>query len=125
MKKVLLFLSVSLILFSCGDKKVKKEIVPEKKIEKVVIPEVKKETPKPILIFTVQIGAFKKQNSKFSSIENVNISTENNIYKYRLGTFSTYKEARNSRRKLLDIYPGAFVQAVKNGRGIKIKEALK
>ena len=80
---------------------------------------------KPVLIFTVQIGAFKKQNSKFSSLQNVQVSSENSMYKYRLGAFETYKEAKSYRRKLLNKFPGAFVQAVKNNKPITIQEAIK
>jgi hypothetical protein len=47
------------------------------------------------------------------------------MFVYRLGSFETYKEARDSRRKLRNTYPGAFVQALKNGNRIEIKNALK
>lgn len=126
MKKVLVFLSFALVFISCGGKEVKKEKnVPEKKVETVAVPVIKKVTPRSILVFTVQIGANKKESTMFSSIENVQVSNEKGMYKYRLGVFETYKEAKSYRKAILKKFPGAFVQAVKNGIGIEIKEALK
>lgn len=120
-----IYLSFIMLLISCGSKEVKKEALPEKKVEKITVPVVKEEAPKPTLVFTVQIGAFKKQNSRFSSIQDVQVSSENNMYKYRLGTFETYKEAKFYKRTLLSKYPGSFVQAVKNNKPITIQEAIK
>jgi cell division protein FtsN len=125
MKKILLLLSFTLVFISCGSKEPKKEIIPEKKTEEVKTPEVKKERLKPILFFTVQIGAFKNKKARFSSLENVTISSENNMYKYRLGSFETYQEAKSFRKTLLNKFPGAFVQAVKNKQAISIQEAIK
>ena len=126
MKKLFLVLSFTLVFISCKNKEQKKEIVLEKKVEKPQTPSiVKKEKSKPILIFTVQIGAFKKRNITFSALENVQVSSENNMYKYRLGSFETYLEAKSFRKKLLNKFPDAFVQAVKNNQAISIEEALK
>jgi hypothetical protein len=125
MRKLFVLLSFTLILTSCGDKEPKKEIVPEKKVEEVKTPIVKKETAKPILVFTVQIRASKNKLKKYSSVDNVQIFNENNMYKYRLGSFKTYQEAKSYRRTLLQKFPGAFVQAVKNNQPISIQEALK
>lgn len=125
MKKILLLLSFIMVLISCGNNEPKKEVVPEKKTEEVKTPEVKKEAPKPILVFTVQIGAFKNKKTRYSSLEKVTISSENNMYKYRLGSFETYQEAKSFRKTLLNKFPGAFVQAIKNKQAISIQEAIK
>ena len=125
MKKFFVFLCLSLFIISCGGKEPKKEIIPEKKVEEVKTPIVKKEVRKSTLIFTVQIRASKKKLKKYSSVENVVIFNEEGMYKYRLGSFKTYKEARLFRKKLLLNYPGAFVQAVKNSQSISIQEAIK
>ncbi len=125
-KHISLVLIFSLILFSCGKKEPKKVVKP-------VAPktEIKKEEPKEIevkedvLIFTVQIGAFYKVNQRYSALPNVTTYNVSPWYKYSLGAFSTYQEARTSRRNIIDTYPGAFVQALKNGNPIPIKEALK
>jgi N-acetylmuramoyl-L-alanine amidase len=119
------YLSFMFVLISCGAKEVKKEVLPEKKVETVITPVEKVEAPKPALVFTVQIGAFKKQHSKFSSLENVQVSSENNLYKYRLGAFETYNKAKSYRKTVLNKFPGAFVQAVKNNKPITIQEAIK
>ena len=126
MKKFLVLLSVVSILISCGNKEAKKEVVvPVKKEEVVENKEVIKETPKPSLIFTVQIGATKKASAIFSSISEVNVSQEKGMFKYRLGAFSTYMEAKNFRRKILSKYPGSFVQALKDNEPISVQEAIK
>lgn len=125
MKNILFLLSFMLILISCGGKEAKKEIIQEKKTEEIATPIVEKEVTEPVLVFTVQIGAFKKESTKFSSLENVHVFSENNLYKYRLGSFKTYQEAKSYRKKVLRNFPGAFVQAVKSKQPISIQEALK
>lgn len=117
-------ISFLFLLISCGDKQEKKVVIPVKKVEEPVkvVQEVVVEKP---LIFRVQIGAFSKINQKFTAIDNVIISNENGLFIYRLGSFETYKEARVSRRKLRNTYRGAFVQAVKDGKRVSIREALK
>ena len=115
------------ILFSCGKKEVKTvETVVEVPVKKDTIVEVIIEEPKkePVLIFTVQIAALDKPSEDFGSIENVALYKEDGYFKYRFGAFKTYKEARNSRWYLRDIYEDAFVQALKDGQPIHITEAL-
>ncbi|WP_347174781.1 SPOR domain-containing protein [Polaribacter uvawellassae] len=127
MKTLQVFLiSLFLVFISCGDKtpKGKEVVLPVKKVEtpvKVVDEEIKVQP----LTFKVQIGAFTSANKKFEMINDVTIVNENGLYKYRLGAFESYKEARSYRRSLLAKYPGAFVQAEKNDTSIQIKEALK
>jgi hypothetical protein len=118
--------SLFLVFISCGDKtpKEKEVVLPVKKVEttvKVVDEEMKTQP----LTFKVQIGAFTVANKKFEMINDVAIVNENGLFKYRLGSFESYKEARSFRRSLLAKYPGAFVQAEKNDTSIQIKEALK
>ncbi|MFN0728920.1 SPOR domain-containing protein [Polaribacter gochangensis] len=118
--------SLFLVFISCGDKtpKGKEVVLPVKKVE-TPVKTVDEEVKEPSLIFSVQIGAFSKENQKFAAIENVVVSNENGLFKYRLGAFETYNEARSLRRNLRNIYPGAFIQAVKNGEKVEIREALK
>lgn len=124
MKTIHFFLfSLFLVFISCGNKQEKKEELPVIKIEEPVkvVPEVVVEKP---LIFSVQIGAFSKENKQFSKIENVITSNENGLFIYRLGAFETYKEARVLRRKLRYKYYGAFVQALKGSERINIQQAM-
>lgn len=127
MKTLQVFLmSLFLIFISCGDKtpKEKEVVLPVNEVKepvKIVQEKVKKQP----LTFKVQIGAFTSANKKFEMINDVAIVNENGLFKYRLGSFKTYKEARSFRRSLLAKYPGAFVQAEKNDTSIQIKEALK
>ena len=124
MKKILILFSV--VLISCGSKEAKKEvIVPVKKEEMVEKKEILKETPKPSLVFTVQIGATKKSSVVYSSVKNVIISKESGMFKYRFGAFNSYQEAKKYRKSILSKYPDAFVQALKNSEAINIVEAIK
>jgi hypothetical protein len=118
---LLLFFCVTFLSCSKTDKK--EVVVPQEVKEKeLIIPVV--EAVKDRLVFTVQIAALKKVNSTIANIESVAVFQENSLVKYRLGSFNTYKEARNSRAQLIRVYKGAFVQALLNDAPIAIKEAL-
>lgn len=126
MKKYLILFIFSFIVFSCGKKEVKKETTQDKNL---IVKDSIKETVNeieivPELIFTVQIAALKNKNSRLSNLENIQVFQEGNLTKYRLGEFTTYKEARESRTSLILKYPGAFVQALKNGKPIHITKAF-
>lgn len=126
MKKVLLIFGILGFLISCNkEAEKKKEEVKPVEVKKAVkkIEEIKK-SKEPSLVFTVQVGAYKKANNNLSNVSNVQISQESNLYKYRLGTFLNYKDARKFRKKSLSTYPDAFVQAILNGKPISIKKAL-
>lgn len=116
------------MVFSCKKEVPKTEADP--KPEKV-IDTVKPKTQEavkpqiPSLVFTVQIGAYKMSNPDLTSVKNIQIQEENNLYKYRLGTFKSYQEARRYRRQLLPKYEDAFVQALRNGKAVSIEQALK
>lgn len=130
MKYFYTFIFAVLFLVSCDKKEIKKETlkdenpivldtIRETKVEIEEIEEV------PEIFFTVQIAALKKDNSDFKSIEKIQTFEEDNLTKYRIGQFETYQEARSFRASILNKYTGAFVQALKNGAPISIKEALK
>lgn len=132
MKSLQLFLlSLFLIFISCGDKAPKK-IKVDSEIKNIETPirvyteeMVEIEALIPTLVFTVQIGANKKESPVYSSIDNVQVSQENGMFKYRLGSFKTYQEAKLFRKTIVHKFPGAFVQAVKNKQAISIQEAIK
>lgn len=118
---LLLFFCVAFLSCSKTDKK--EVVIPQEIKEKeITIPVL--EVVKDKLVFTVQIAALKKVNNTIANIANVAIFQENSLVKYRLGSFNTYKEARNSRAQLIRVYKGAFVQALLNDAPIAIKEAL-
>ena len=120
-----IFLLGFLILFSCGEKEVKKTPPAEIKTVKDTVKAVKTVVKKvPEIVFTVQIAALKRPNSSYTKIEDIKTNEENGLMKYRMGFYETYKEARAVRRKLLKKYPGAFVQALKDGNPIPISQAL-
>jgi hypothetical protein len=136
MKKVLVALSISLFLISCGGKESKKEIVPEngveevrnsgvnkeeierkKRLEEAAALELKKEMEEPVMAFTIQIGALKNKNAKFDSLENVQVTLEDGLYKYRMGSFETYGQAKSHLKTLLCdcdyMYSGAYILKVR------------
>ena len=124
MKTIQLFLLCVLLVFiSCGGTQEKKEEIPVKKIEKPVKVEKEEKVEQP-LIFTVQIGAFEYGNNEIAAVKNVVTFKESNLFIYRLGSFTSYSEARKARRNLLNTYPDAFVQALKDGKRISIDKAL-
>lgn len=127
MRKFFLILIFASIVVSCNKKEVKNKTIKEEKlIVKDTLPKKIKEVVEiPEIIFTVQIAALKNDNTSFNSIENIQIFKENYLTKYRLGKFSTYKEARTYRTSILHKYPDAFVQALKKDAPINIKAALK
>ena len=129
MKNSLLFI-LGLFFISCTKNEKKAEIPSEKINTKDTIIAVKNEViendvvEKDQLVFKVQIAALKMKNKNFTNLENVDIYQENGLTKYRLGNLKTYQEARDYRSQLIDSYPGAFVQALRNDLPIPITTAL-
>jgi|KNS12NT20metaT_FD_contig_21_2256225_length_486_multi_4_in_0_out_0_1 N-acetylmuramoyl-L-alanine amidase len=125
MKKLTILMFFAVFLYSCDKKETPKNVEPV--IQKTApeieeIPQTKTETPK--LIFTVQIAALKTQNDDLKNLESVRIYKENGFTKYCLGSFDTYKEAKQYNNQIQYKYKGAFVQAFKNNEPIEILEAL-
>ncbi|WP_299671683.1 SPOR domain-containing protein [uncultured Polaribacter sp.] len=124
MKNIFLFI-LGIFFISCTKNEEKKVIpVENHKVTDTIVSLEKEVLKEDTLIFTVQIAALKNRNEKLADVADINIYEENSLIKYRLGTFETYKEAKNYRLQLLNTYKGAFVQALKNGIPITIKEAL-
>lgn len=115
---------VFILIISCGKKEEKKDSLDISKPDVTTIEPKSIVDEVPELIFTVQIAALKKENSTLANIDSVKTYKENGLTKFRFGEFSTYNEARKTRSLFLNKYPGAFVQAIKNGEPIHIKEAL-
>ena len=131
MKKISILTLTLLLVFSCGKKDVKSgsEQINESEVEvsvneadELTSPELEEEIP--VLIFTVQIAALKNQSEDFEYIDGIKVYYENDLTKYRLGTFETYQEAREFRTQILNEYNDAFIQALKNEQPISILEAL-
>ncbi|MDG1529122.1 MAG: SPOR domain-containing protein [Polaribacter sp.] len=119
-KNIFTFVVSCLIIASCAVKKPKQEIK-----EVIEVEEVDVEKKAPVLTYEVQIGAFDVENSALKAVKNVKIIFEESLYKYRLGSFTNYRKARNYRKSLLVKYPDAFVQALLDGKPISIDDALK
>ena len=108
-------------IFSCTKTNEKKEIPSESpKVEVLETPVLVKDK----LVFTVQIAALRTPNAKLASIVNVYIYDEDDLLKYRFGSFKTYAEAKIFRTDLKIKYQGVFVQAMLNDLPISITDAL-
>lgn len=120
---------VSLLIFasSCSDKKEetpKPKVEPKIEITEPVVVEEPVEEVKP-LVYTVQIGAFQNSNVTLeNSNPELNIVYEDGLNKFRLGEFSTYKDASNLKSKILTSYSDAFIVATNNDVRIYIGDAL-
>ena len=114
---ILMFFCIA--TFSCTKTDEVKEIpLEEPKDEVVVTPVFVKDK----LVFTVQIAALRKPNAKLASLSN--IYNEDDLLKYRFGSFKTYAEAKTYKIDLGIKHQGAFVQAMLNESPILIKDAL-
>lgn len=124
MKKVF-FLCFTFLFLFCT-KTEKKQESPVEVIQQIdtVAPVSGVEVQEDTLIFTVQIAALKNTNESLENLEGVSLYYENSLTKYRLGSFSTYQEAKESCRSLRKKYQDAFVQALLNDKAIAISEAL-
>jgi N-acetylmuramoyl-L-alanine amidase len=80
------------------------------------------------LVYMVQISASSLKTEikpgNFNGLSDVvEISTEDR-FRYTTGRFSDYSDAVKYRKKLIDIYPDAFVIAVKNNKVLPLQQAL-
>ena len=81
------------------------------------------------LSFHIQISSSKNKiatnSSFFKGLKNVERRNLNGIYKYTIGNFSDLNETSLVCDSIRNYYPDAFIFATKNGRRLKIKDALK
>ena len=79
--------------------------------------------------FLIQIASSKKPispNSRnFKGLKNVEEFKTSDRYKYAVGRKNSYNEVVNYSKVVKHYYPDAFVIAVKDGKIIPVKEALK
>ncbi len=78
-----------------------------------------------ILVYTVQIGAFKKRNNFIEKSSEVQwIKEGDSLIKYRFGNFETYREATVFKKTAQQLYPDAFIVPINKGSRIDISQAL-
>lgn len=79
------------------------------------------------LVFRVQLGAFARPISKgtFADVPDLTVvKTEDGLYKYMSGSYSTFEQAANAKAQLLvKGYGGAFIAAYKNGKRVPLEKA--
>lgn len=123
---------------------IKKEIkIVQKIIKKEPVLDIKKdqknETVKEVvtnleseneIVFKVQIAASNKKMdldaTNFKGLKNISVDSNGLIYKYTYGQTSDYSEAKKNLTEAKSKgYESAFIVAIKNGKNISVKEALK
>lgn len=112
---------------SCSEKKEEISVPKVEPIIEIAEPVVEEELVEEIkpLVFTVQVGAFQNSNVTIeSSNPDLNIVIEDGLTKFRLGQFSTYKDANNLKATILSSYSDAFIVATNNDVRIYIGDAL-
>jgi hypothetical protein len=78
-----------------------------------------------ILVYTVQIGAFKTRNTFIEKSPEVqSIKEEDSLIKYRFGNFKNYSEATILKKSAQQLYPDAFIVPIHKGIRINITQAL-
>ena len=79
------------------------------------------------VVIRVQLGAYKNRLSKnvFKDINDlIEIKTDDGLYKYMSGSFSTVEDAAKHKvNLLLKGYQGAFITAYKDGKRVSLKDA--
>ena len=120
MKKIILVF-FCITIFSCSKTDEKKEIPREESKKEVTVTPV---LVKNKLVFSVQIAALRNPNAKLASLANMYIYNEDDLLKYRVGSFKTYDEAKVYKIALRIKHQGAFVQAMLNDLPISIIDAL-
>ena len=78
-------------------------------------------------VLRVQLGAYKNKLSKnvFKDVPNlIEIKTDDGLYKYMSGSFTSFEEAAKHKvNLLLKGYQGAFITAYKDGKRASLKDA--
>ena len=132
--KVLFFISF-LMLISCSRKKKKVETSNEVIAEKIINLDstllregISLRHPSEfdsILVYTVQIGAFKNRNIFIEESSEVQLIEEgDSLIKYRFGNFETYRDATIFKQTAQQLYPDAFIVPIHKGSRIDISQAL-
>lgn len=79
------------------------------------------------LRYKVQIlvskSELKTQDKQFKNLKNISFYFDKGLYKYTSGEFLTEQEAQAYRKSIKNLFPDAFVVAIKDGRRISLEEA--
>lgn len=79
------------------------------------------------VVLRIQLGAYHKKLSKnvFKDVGDlIEIQTEDGLYKYMTGSFTTFEAAAKHKVEMfLKGYQGAFITAYKDGKRVSLKEA--
>ncbi len=133
---IILFSIFFLLLISCSRKEKKVESINELSSQKIIDLDstilregISLRHPSEfdsILIYTVQIGAFKNRNILIEESSEVQLIEEgDSLIKYRFGNFDTYSQATIFKLTAQQLYPDAFIVPIHKGNRIDISQALK
>lgn len=85
-----------------------------------------KESSEPEIFYSIQVGAFKKalrKDSKFLKDQSFYFEKQiDNLHKYFIGRFTTYKDAEKELEKLNSEYASPFIVVVKDGNVMSVSE---
>ncbi len=77
--------------------------------------------------FQVQILTSKSvlqgNDKQFKQLKDISYYKDNNLYKYTSGNFASEKEASTHKKELKNLFPDAFVVAIKHGKRIPLEQA--
>jgi len=80
------------------------------------------------LLFMVQVATSSNRRelkaSNFKGLEDITEIKENDRYKYLSGKFADYAEAVKYRKVISEIYPDAFIVAVKDNKTVPLQKAI-
>jgi len=86
------------------------------------------ESPDTEIVFMVQVAASASKTrvipENFNGLKDIIEIVSGERYKYASGSFPEYPDAVKYRKKLVDIYPDAFVIAVKGNKILPLQQAL-
>jgi hypothetical protein len=87
-------------------------------------PSTPKEPAEDMVVFRVQLGAFKNKpdQAAFDAIPNLFVVESGGYYRYMSGSFRTFADAaRHKVKMVVEDYKGAFVVAYKNGKRVSLQ----
>ncbi|MCM1108829.1 MAG: N-acetylmuramoyl-L-alanine amidase [Clostridium sp.] len=80
------------------------------------------------ILFKVQFYTHDRKlpagSKQFKGLTNVDCYKEKNTYKYTYGSTPSYREILTARKKVVKLFPDAFVIAVRNGERMNLSEAI-
>ena len=68
---------------------------------------------------------FKANDARFKGLEGVESYQEGGLWKYTVGSTSSYSEIRQLRAQVVKVFPQAFIVAFNNGEKMDTQKAIR